>query len=1593
MTKNTDQAFESIRVVGGLISSKVLQDARRFALPGQSKEHYQIEPGLTFNDDIGRYWRIAQARWQEFQLQCQRQDISSNSIAQREWLIPLLEKVLGYRLEVSEPVLLGEREFPVTHTAFNHAVPLVLCGANFDLDKGDAIFGQEGHKRSPMGLLQEYLNAQSAALWAIASNGQYLRLLRDNPAMTRPAYIEVDFARMFEEDNYADFATFWLTLHSTRLEPQNNQPEQCWLEQWRGKGQDEGERALDKLRYGVADALRQLGTGFVSHKNNQALRDKLANGDLTTDAYFQQVLRLVYRFLFLLTAEDRNVALLPGDYEGHNYTEARKLYEQGYALSQLREKARLKRHYDIYGDAWQQLLITFNGFAEGQPLLAQPALGGLFAKDQCADIEACELQNRYLFSALFNLCYFEHNRVLARINYRDMDTEEFGSVYESLLELIPQLSTEGTWQFSFMGDAEDEKSASGHSRKLTGSYYTPDSLVQELIKSALEPVIADRLKVNPQQPRDALLSITICDPACGSGHFLLAAARRVATELAKIDAGSDQATEEHYRHAIRDVVRHCIYGVDLNPMAVELCKTGLWLESIEPGKPLNFLDTHIQNGNALVGVLDNTILEKGIPSEAYKPLTGDDKKVVAELKKQNTAALKRTKAGDKLAVSLRQIPQHIGAVEAMPENTVAEVEAKRKAFSSAISEQSYQALRLKEDSFTAAFFATKTAETFEAVPTSAHLILLAEDQPLPDIMLANIQQLAADHKFFHWPLAFPKIFGDESRGGFDVMLGNPPWERIKLQEQEFFAPLAPEIAAAKNAAERTRMINALNKSSNWSARNLYRQFEIAKQGAEGASAFARLSGRFPLAGRGDVNLYAIFAEHFAKGINERGRSGVIVPTGIATDDSKKQIFDYLVMSRKLISIVGFDNQLKVFPGVHPDTPFGLCTFGASSSQADLRFYLLKTEQLCDINRKFVLSNHEFGLINPNTRTCPVFRSQKDAELTKKIYHAAPVLIREAQGKQLEENTWGIKFQTMFHMSSDSGLFIGPEQIKSANENLLPLYEAKLMHHYDHRWASYEADGISSRDCTLMEKKNPDYKNLPRYWVPENEVTLRTTTAPNAVIDSLKKYRAEPSPLQWTNVEKVVKQWMAGFLLATGGGEQTIENLLGEALRQNSGDMFSSGLSPLAANADQIQKESPLYIEEYDLLSRALECCEIEHTLWKVLESRRPKYLLGFRDITNATNERTVIAGMIPFSGVGNNLPLIINNSGVHPKKWACLLGNLISLPFDFVARHKVGGTHLNFFIIKQLPVLKPNQYDDKAVDFIVPRVLELTYTAHNLKPFGEDLGYHGEPFKFNPDRRHRIKCELDAYYAKLYGLTRDELSYILDPADVMGEDYPSETFRVLKNKELKEFDEYRTQRLVLEAWNKLEAGTLESTPIELDTNSFISVVDAIDTKTLLNNCWQRPGADLQAETTLQLSAILRTCGASISINNARLALLVAVEPRVLTPLLKPELQAEWQRLNGPEAATVAEGITRLQPNAQGHWGAAIRQLRSSGLLVENLQERTWSPGEGLNDFPSQAWAEGRAGFVLAWLNSGITVMDVVSELPQELRGWLNENVA
>lgn len=1461
---NHELAFAALSIEGALLAPDFLNKVAHLDAAEQSEADYDIPRGLKLRDEIGRYWKIAQNLWQDFSARRQRTDVDSHVVTVRDFLEPFCRQVLGFAdLRAGGQVTLDERIFPIGFAAGEGRVPLVFAAHDQGLDKPSARHGDGMRRRSPFLLVQEYLNASGGCLWAVVSNGLKLRILRDNPSLTRPAYIEADLEALFNEGLYPDFTALWLLAHASRFGQVGADPADCALERWRNTAQEDGIRARDRLRVGVTKALRSLGTGFLAHKDNAELRRRIESGELSTQAYFEQLLRLIYRFIFLATIEDRELVFAPDA-----TPEVRERYLAGYSLTRLRQLAARRRSYDRHADLWQLLTITFGGLGRGQLALGLPALGGLFDAAQCPDLDLARLENQALLSALFSLCFFRDGAALSRVNYRDMDSEELGSVYESLLELVPQVTLAGgARKFGFIGD-EEEGSTRGNARKLTGSYYTPDSLVQELIKSTLEPVIARTLAENPQEPVKALLALTVCDPACGSGHFLLAAARRIADEVALLRASEGNPTEDDFRHALRDVVAHCIYGVDKNPMAVELARTALWLEAYTPDRPLSFIDHHMRVGDALLGVLAPKVLEPGIPDEAYTALSGDDKEVARALKKQNKADLKSWRqiaSGDLLAQS--DLAAQAVSVETLDDDTLERLEAKRHAWSRAEAEARHSTFGRLADTYVAAFLAPKLVDAGDMVPLSGYLWgVMSGQSPTVEIEDAA-QALCRQHSVFHWWLAFPQV---AARGGFSVMLGNPPWERIKLQEEEFFATRSPLVAQAKNKAERAQRIEWLREGvllhhvspdleraegltpPNRAEMALYASFIAARRGAEAASLYAHDSRRYPLTGVGDVNTYALFAETFLQATAPSGRAGFIVPTGIATDDSTKAYFERLATGGHLRSLLCLENEEFVFPSVHHAFRFALLTLGgeASGEAASLVFFARQPEQIHDPRRRFVLTPDEFALINPNTRTCPVFRSERDAELTKRLYRAAPVLIEEsvadAEGTVgcPEKNPWRIRFQTMFHMSGDSGLFADVPSV-AGQPVRLPLYEAKMIHQFDHRWATYVdassgiAGEVETTDVGDSQKAEPACSVRPRYWVDEREVLARIARVPGRVAKAwLLTHQLGPYATNddEKSLEYAVATWLAGEWMRrlcadelVGGSARVLAEaqwramaefdrsarpLLGALRRVRGGEDINNWTKWAKQDADTpLMEAEETAIQAwqetfYGLSSEGTRIGSLLNFVDEWMERRSPRWLLGWRDICRSTDERTVIASVVPRVGVGHTMPLFFIKQS--PALGAALLGNWCSLVFDYVARTKVGGTHLTYGYLKQFPVLPPDRYTSADLAFIVPRVLELTYTAHDLHAWGEDLAAYdlrpaaeqGQPFVWNPERRARLQAELDAYYARLYGLTSNELRYILDPADVMGIAYPSETFRVLKEREMRSFGEYRTRRLVLEAWDQ-----------------------------------------------------------------------------------------------------------------------------------------------------------------------------------------------
>ena len=449
---------------------------------------------------------------------------------------------------------------------------------------------------------------------------------------------------------------------------------------------------------------------------------------------------------------------------------AKQRYAEGYSLRRLRDRARRRNAHDRFGDLWEGLKIAFRGVAQGETRLALPPLGGLFAEDQCPALDSASLENRALLGAVFRLAWLREEGGLSRVNWRDMGPEELGSVYEGLLELVPQI-TMAARRFAFASGPETK----GNARKLTGSYYTPDSLVQALLDSALEPVIEAAIAAHPDAPADALLGLAVIDPACGSGHFLLSAARRIAAHVARLQANGTPSASD-YRRALRQVISRCIFGVDRNPMALELARTALWLEAMTSDAPLTFVDHHLVCGDALIGLMDLAVLKDGIPNEAFKPLAGDDREVAKRLAKKNRDALKsleRTRAsGAQLGFEFldRGVVQQLRHLDAMPDGTPEAVAAKRAAWQRTLAEErdaKAHPLALAADLDLAAFLGPKRKESETAIPTTADFAALLAGQPLREGVIPLARSEVARLPALHWPIAFAQVF---AQGGFDAVL-------------------------------------------------------------------------------------------------------------------------------------------------------------------------------------------------------------------------------------------------------------------------------------------------------------------------------------------------------------------------------------------------------------------------------------------------------------------------------------------------------------------------------------------------------------------------------------------------------------------------------------------------------------------------------------------------------------------------------------------------------------------------------------------------------------------------------------------------------
>ncbi len=1205
-------------------------------------------------------------------------------------------------------------------------------------EQGDNV--QEG---TPHGQILRYLStadivSAGSIRWGILTNGNVWRLYDQRARPRATGFFEIDLQGFLNEDNEDGLRTFFLLFRRDAFVLRQGATI-TFLETALAEGRRYEEKVTQDLSSVVFDR--------VFPKVIEALAD-------TAGASLPEVrataLIFLYRLLFILYAEDRG--LLPvNDLRYDDYGLRKRVRD---------DIAQRKSQNDIFSGTaanyYNRLLELFRLIDKGDASIGLPPYnGGLFASTAAPLLENIRLPDAVIAEIIHDLSHAESDGEHRFVNYRDMSVQQLGSLYERLLEREPVRAADGSVLVR----------PNPYVRKDSGSFYTPQELVDLIVEQTLKPLAEERLQLFEEKaealksdnhpkserrtelakldPAIAVLNLKVLDPAMGSGHFLVTAidflsdyiselieyvpvvpewlnGEYVSPLVDRIDAIRkdilkradesgwviDKAQFTDQAIIRRMVLKRCIYGVDKNPLTAELAKVSLWLHSFTVGAPLSFLDHHLRCGDSLLGLQVND--------------------ASAEMDRLGSLFVSSAIQGAENAAAGMQL------IEEMSDTDISEVQESVDLFRGV--EDTTAVLRGFLDFvcglrwLTAGMnksqrdsFETPLTEALEASPDDAYQLLSrgpasGQGKSPFGVLWSEAISVAKREGFLHWHVAFPGVWqhwqAQRPEGGFDAIIGNPPWDRIKLQEVEWFATRAPAVALLPTAAQRKEAIKQLRERSD----PLACEFDDAKTRADGLGEMIRKSGHFPLLGGGDINLYSLFVEKAMGLVKPDGLVGLLTPSGIYADKTAARFFRSVSTNGRVSGLFDFENRRFVsnlppfFPDVDSRFKFCALIFGGDDrafTETRCGFFLDDSGRINDPDRCFPLSPDDFARVNPNTGTAPVFRTRRDAEITRRIYERHPVLVNGSSGQEVK--AWPVKYMTMFHMTNDSHLFrtrpeleeqesaypVSANRFNSPQGEWVPLYEGKMMQAFDHRAASVVVNPANvnrpaqPRNATLEDHLNPGWLPTPQFWVPA-------------------------SRCGW-----------------------------------------------------------PL----------------------------RSTWVLGFKEITASTNVRTFIAALLPMVGFGNKIPLLLPET-TDRNEWL-LVANFNAMPFDFVARQKLQGQTLNLFIVEQLPVITFDGYNQRfgyttARELVRDHVLRLTYTAYDMEFFARDLGYDGQPYRWDEEERRHLRARLDALYFHLYGLTREDASYVLD------------TFPIVRREDEAKYGRYRTKELVLAYMNALAAGDTET---------------------------------------------------------------------------------------------------------------------------------------------------------------------------------------
>lgn len=1433
--------YPSIRIEGAILSPDILE--RLDDALGQRPADFGLDGSSKVKDEIARAWADAQDYWRIFQrkLETLRADSPATTETRQQWVVPLLG-LLGYQLEFqAKGVELNGKIYAISHRVTNRGqTPIHIVGyrepAGLDRKPEKAALRMSAHA-----LVQEYLNLHDE-LYGLVTNGRTLRLLRDSSRLIKLTYLEFDLDRIFTDGLFADFAILYRLLHVSRLPANNEAAAESLIERYHQDSLDSGARIREGLSKAVEQAIRDFADGFLAHPANDELRHSIAEGKLKPETYYQNLLRLIYRLLFLLVIEERDLV-----FPSSANAAQRDIYRRYYSLERLRrlsEKRHLadKRHHDL----WLALLANFRLFeahGPGHKLGLAPLAGDLFSPAAIGPLAGCMLGNDVLLGCLRSLGIYQHpdNGQAIRVNYAALNVEEFGSVYEGLLEFEPVfLTTNNRIEFTF---------SQGDKRAATGSHYTPDDLVQPLIKHSLDYLIAEKLK-SPDREQ-ALLELRVADISCGSGHILLAAARRIATELAIVRTGEEQPSPSAFRSAIRDVIHECIYGVDLNPLAVELCKVALWLEAHNPGEPLNFLDHHIKCGNAIVGFARREEAERGVPDEAFVTMPGDDKDTAALLRKRNKQERKDHEAGQlplspTMQKQLDDILRGWRELSNLPEHTPDEIEVKKRRYQAFTHSQDAWLLNQITAIPIAQFYLPKTPENQQKFITDATYRRYWKGEiSLQGQATAEAWGMAERKRFFHWFLEFPEII---QRGGFDCVLGNPPYlggQGLSGTYGSAFCEYVKWEYAPTGLSDLVvyfvRRIYSLLRPSGFTAfitTNSIKDGDIRKDGLE---QVLRQGGTINMAVRGikwpglAKLVVSLVALHKGEWRGKRVLDGKEVRVISAFFEDSEDVGEPKVLPENVNSVY----QGSIFLG----DGFLLSHKEAGRLiQGDSR----NRDVVCKVINGDEINNQP---IQDPQRSVINFNVWSEAQASQ---YAEPFSIVEQR----------VKFERL--KQKDKG---GQEYwwrfLRPRNE----LYTA-----------------IRPLPCCFVAARTTKYLNFSA--APTNYVFT----------DALYVFATDRYDLYAVVQTTLHEVWARKY----SGALET-------RLRYSPSDCFDT--FPFPEGLWKTANPTLAYLgKHYHEHRRALM-----QSLW-----------LGLTDIYNLFHTRDLTSDQVAKVSKKTLEEAEAGYQGILELR-------RLHRELDLTIRDAYGWHDLNL-----------------GHDFVEVETLpENDRVRYTLSPTARK-----EVLKRLLTENHR-RAVAEATAAAL-----------LVP-----------TTRTRKPKGGDRVDDLFGLGIVVPP-----QPTVVVQPAQNDLAS------------LTDGEWERPGTDEINEETAVLAAILKAIAVPMPKRDIRLAALLAMRPRLLTPLLTADEAAHWKRLIGRDAEPLVAGVTPLQVPADHAWGNAVRGLHGRGRLVEDLATQTWAQGQGLDSIITDGWPDGRVGMVMSVLTRRGTD-ELVETLPEVLQEWVNARAA